>query len=203
MWTIVHYIGLFVCLVPFSLTLIISWCSRLLNYLVRWLLKMCLLFGFTLPLSSPLSLHLFLRPLLISGDGDEEHAILGHGVCQEWGDLWWVILYYFLNTRSVCPQFIKNIAPTQFMHIFPISVAQNLNCCVSNFSDKQGNNNVLHSQSQRSYDWRHNPGPCQVLLMIAVLNVLTPLTCHIKISLRRPQRGSLKEKRFNLLPYVV
>ena len=72
---------------------------------------MCLLFGFTLPLFSPLSLHLFPRPLLISGDGDEEHAILGHGVCQEWGDLWWVILYYFLNTRSVCLQFLKILPP--------------------------------------------------------------------------------------------
>lgn len=54
------------------------------------LLKSGLLCVFTLPLFSPLPRPLLLRPLPLSGDGDEEHALLSHGVCQEWGDLWWV-----------------------------------------------------------------------------------------------------------------
>lgn len=31
---------------------------------------------------------LFLCPLPFSGNGNEEHALLSHRVCQEWGDLW-------------------------------------------------------------------------------------------------------------------
>lgn len=63
------------------------------------LLKSGLLCVFTLPLFSPLPRPLLLRPLPLSGDGDEEHALLSHGVCQEWGDLWWVT--YKINETSI------------------------------------------------------------------------------------------------------
>lgn len=42
----------------------------------------------------------FTRPPL-SGDGDEEHALFGHGVRKERGDLWWVFSLPF--KRGVTP----------------------------------------------------------------------------------------------------
>lgn len=167
----------------------------LLYYLMILLLKSGLLyvFTFTLLLFSPLPWPLFLRPLPLSGDGDEEHALLSHGVCQEWGDLRWVM---FSSTRSVWPQYLNTHCPAQFIYVLPISVAQKiLHCCVSNVFDKQGSIKVLLSL-RCSYS---NPGlnrkghmidgnlrtmqrygHSHVLHVIALLNVLTSFSCCIK-----------------------
>lgn len=84
-------------------------------------------FTFTLPLFSPLPRPPLLRPLPLSGDGDEEHALLSHGVCQEWGDLRWVI---FSSTRSIWPQYLKNIVPHSPFMSSPYQLYKNI-CTVA------------------------------------------------------------------------
>lgn len=125
---------------------------------------------------------LFLHPLPLSGDGDEEHALFSHGVCQEWGDLWWVI---FSSIRSVCPLLFA---------FFPYQLKNNVLCCVSKVFYKQGSIKVLLSLScYYGYPSLNLKGhmidanltrvscdPCHVLLVIVAVNVLTFLSCCIK-----------------------
>lgn len=90
---------------------------------ICFLLYMCLLsHSFNL-------LHdLLFFPLPLTGDGDQEHALLSNGVRQEWGDLRWVIYY---STKSSWPLCLKH-CPIRFKHVFPLAVAQKASLCVSN-----------------------------------------------------------------------
>ena len=78
MWTVVLLMRMFCSPLSdlFFPILILSW----------WIIWFLLLLRIGLP--CVFTLPLFFSPF--SGDGDKEHALLSHGVCQEWGDLWWV-----------------------------------------------------------------------------------------------------------------
>lgn len=143
-------------------------------------------------LFSPTPSALFLHPLPLSGDGDEEHALFSHGVCQEWGDLWWVI---FSSIRSVCPLLFA---------FFPYQLKKNVLYCVSKVFDKQGSIKVLLSLScYYGYPSLNLKGhmidanltqvscdPCHVLLVIVAVNVLTFLSCCIKWRHPRPVKAA-------------
>lgn len=68
---------------------IVCCCRTLINYLTTVSFEKWSHVWFYSPaLPSPSSLPML--PLPSSGDGDQEHALPGHRVCQERGDLWWV-----------------------------------------------------------------------------------------------------------------
>lgn len=173
-------------------------------------------FTFTLPLSfsSPSLGPLFLCPLPLSGDGDEEHALLSHRVCQEWRDLRWVI---FSSTRSVWPQYIKTL-----FHPVHSVAHKNLHCCVINIFVKQGSIKVLLSlrclysytrpKSQRSHDWwKYENNILMKPLSCAASNCCAKYADSISMSslndiTDRPVKaieGIFKEKKINLLLYVL
>lgn len=81
-----------------------------------WLCDAVFTLPLPLPLFPPLSWPLVFSTL--SGDGDEEHAVLSHGICQEWGDFWWV--FFFLNAVSVLLQHLMHFAlPCLFFISYP------------------------------------------------------------------------------------
>lgn len=156
MWTLVQCFG-HLCVFSF-LTLILTCCRRLFIWIVWWLLllKSGLQCVFTLPLFSPTPLgpRSFVP---LSGDGDEEHALLSHGVCQEWGDLRWVI---FSSTRPVWRQYLKNFVPPSSFTFSPYQLHRKI-CTVASvvfLTNKEVSMFALllhlsQPQSQRSHDW--------------------------------------------------
>lgn len=57
----------------------------------------------------------FTRPPL-SGDGDEEHALLGHGVREERGDLWWVISLPFKRGVMLASSSVRQLHKSAVWH---------------------------------------------------------------------------------------
>lgn len=122
--------------------LIVCSCRTLINYLttVAFFEKWAHVWFYSPILPSPSSLPML--PLPSSGDGDQEHALPGHRVRQERGDLWWVTppakpgLSIFKHT--VTPSL--STSPPTSAHEKNVMLV-----CVNGVFDKQGSIKVLLS----------------------------------------------------------
>lgn len=75
----------------------------------------------------------FTRPPL-SGDGDQEHALLGHGVREERGDLWWVISLPFKPGVMLASSSGHQLHKSAIWHQESnrdVSKLLNLDCCLN------------------------------------------------------------------------
>lgn len=120
--------------------LIVCCCRTLINYLTTVaFLKSGLTSDFILPSFLPLPPS----PCFLSflGDGDQEHALPGHRVRQERGDLWWVtppVKQGLSIFKCAVPPGLSTSPPTQ-------AHEKNVMHCISGVFDKQGSIKVLLS----------------------------------------------------------
>lgn len=170
------------------------------------LLKRCLL-GVVMhspSLTHSFLLSLFLCHLPFAGNGDEEHALLSHGVCQERGDIWWVIFSSITSAHST------NTVPPSSFASFPSNLhKKSLLCCISNaLTNKEVSKSswvcsglrvisTLIAKATWSMQMRtiSRRGPCHVPVVIAEQIALILFSCHIKWP-HWSQWGSLKDIRW-------
>lgn len=191
--------------------LIVCCCRTLINYLTTVaFLKSGLMSDFILPPFLPLP-RLPMLPLPSSGDGDQEHALPGHRVRQERGDLWWVtppVKQGLSIFKHAAPPSLSTSPPTSAhekkcdalrqrcfwqTRKYQSLVEFTLHLHIHGLNLK-GHMTDGYLRTMTLY------GPCHVQLVIAILNMLTLSSCIKMTSLT--DKGWLlftKKKKFRVL----